>query len=138
MVRAALRKPSSNYKQRKEKQMGKNLNKQRLNQQDRIQSNMNHQDFNWKQITNKYQNTCCVCNRGISSGEIILWNKEASLVQHLPEMCQFLGTRKKRVSTRELGTNPRAKGTNPKAVAEARLQKQIDQYTFPVEVSYVK
>jgi hypothetical protein len=53
-------------------------------------------------------------------------------------MCEFLGTRKKRVSTRALGTNPRAKGTNPKALAEERLQKQIDQYTFPVEVSYVK
>jgi len=114
------------------------LRKDRLNQQDRIQSNMQHQDFNWKQITNKYQSTCCVCNRGISSGETILWNKEASLVQHLPEMCKFLGTRKKRVSTRELGTNPRAKGTNPKAVEEARLAKRIEEYTFPVEVRYAK
>jgi hypothetical protein len=54
-------------------------------------------------------------------------------------MCQFLGTRKKRVSTRELGTNPRAKGTNPKArkaIEEARLQKRIDENTFPVEVRY--
>jgi hypothetical protein len=99
---------------------------------------LQHQDFNWKQITNKYNNTCCVCNRGISNGETILWNKEHSLVQHLPEVCQFLGTRKKRKSTRADGTNPRAKGTNPKAVAEARLQKQIEQYTFPVQVSYVK
>jgi gamma-glutamylcysteine synthetase len=114
------------------------LRKDRLNRDNRIQSNMNHQDFNWKQITNKYRNTCCVCNRSISSGEIILWNKEHSLVQHLPEVCQFLGTRKKRKSTRADGTNPRAKGTNPKAVEEARLQKQIEQYRFPVEVSYVK
>ena len=114
------------------------LRKDRLNHQDRVQSNMHYQDFNWKQITNKYKNTCCVCNRSISSGEIILWNKEASLVQHLPDVCQFLGTRKKRVSTRELGTNPRAMGTNPKAVAEAKLQKRIEEYTFPVEVSYVK
>jgi hypothetical protein len=53
-------------------------------------------------------------------------------------MCQFLGTRKKRVSTRELGTNPRAKGTNPKAVAEERLQKRIEEFNFPVEVRYVK
>ena len=119
--------------------MSKAINKQRLNRDARIQSNMEHQDFNWKRITNKYQSTCCVCNRGISMGEIILWNKEASLVQHLPEMCQFLGTRKKRVSTRELGTNPRIKGTNPKArkaIEEARLQKRIDELTFPVEVRY--
>ena len=121
------------------------INKERMGNQLRLQSNMEHQDFNWKRITNKYQSTCCVCNRGISTGEIILWNREHSLVQHLPEMCQFLGTRKKRVSTRELGTNPRAKGTNPrakgtnpKAIEEARLQKQIEQYTFPVEVRYVK
>jgi hypothetical protein len=118
--------------------MSKAINKQRLNRDTRIQSNMEHQDFNWKRITNKYKSTCCVCNRGISSGEIILWNKEASLVQHLPEMCEFLGTRKKRVSTRELGTNPRAKGTNPKAVEEERLQKRIDELTFPVEVRYAK
>lgn len=117
------------------------IRKDRLNHQDRVQSNMQHQDFNWKRITNKYQSTCCVCNRGISAGETILWNKEASLVQHLPELCQFLGTRKKRVSTRELGTNPRIKGTNPKArkaIEEARLQKRIEELTFPVEVSYVK
>ena len=116
--------------------MSKAINKQRLNRDTRIQSNMQHQDFNWKQITNLYKNTCCVCNRSISSGDIILWNKENSLVMHLPEICQLLGTRKKRVSTRELGTNPRAKGTNPKAVAEARLQKRIDELTFPVEVRY--
>ena len=118
--------------------MSKAINKQRLNRDEMIKSNMNHQDFNWKQITNKYKSTCCVCNRVISSGEIILWNKDASLVQHLPEVCKFLGSRKKRVSTRELGTNPRAMGTNPKAVAEARLQKRIEELTFPVEVSYVK
>jgi hypothetical protein len=115
------------------------INKERMGHNLRLQAKMEHQDFNWKRITNKYQSTCCVCNRGISSGEIILWNKEASLVQHLPEMCQFLGTRKKRVSTRELGTNPRAKGTNPKArkaIEEARLQKRIDENTFPVEVRY--
>jgi hypothetical protein len=114
------------------------LRKDRLNREDMVQSNMNHQDFNWKQITNKYKNTCCVCNRAISYGETILWNKDNSLVQHLPEVCDFLGTRKKRVSTRELGTNPRAKGTNPKAVAEERLQKRIAEYTFPVEVRYAK
>lgn len=118
--------------------MSKNMNKEHLQRDARIKANMNHQDFNWKQITNKYQNTCCVCNRGISSGEIILWHKEASLVQHLPEMCQFLGTRKKRKSTRADGTNPRALGTNPKAVEEERLQKRIEELTFPVEVRYVK
>ena len=118
--------------------MSKRINKERAYHQERLQANMNHQDFNWRQITNKYQSTCSVCNRGISPGETILWHKDASLVQHLPEVCNILGTRKKRVSTRELGTNPRAKGTNPKALAEERLQKQIDQYTFPVQVSYVK
>jgi hypothetical protein len=99
---------------------------------------LQHQDFNWRQITNKYQSTCCVCNRGISSGETILWHKDESLVMHLPEVCKILGPRKKRVSTRELGTNPRAKGTNPKAVAEERLQKRIEEFNFPVEVRYVK
>ncbi len=121
--------------------MSNKLRKDRLNHEDRVQSNMQHQDFNWKQITNKYQSTCCVCNRGISYGEIILWHKEQGLVQHLPEMCQFLGTRKKRVSTRALGTNPRAKGTNPKSkklIEEERMAKRIAEYTFPVEVRYAK
>jgi hypothetical protein len=120
-----------------EKQMAYSKH-EKLNKTHKTIAGLQHQDTNWKQITNKYQNTCCVCNRGISMGETILWNKDESLVQHLPEMCEFLGTRKKRVSTRNLGTNPRAKGTNPKAVAEARLQKRIEELTFPVEVSYVK
>ncbi len=118
--------------------MARNINKQREHHQDRLQANMNHQDFNWRQITNKYKNTCCVCNRGISHGETILWHKDQGLVMHLPEVCKVLGTRKKRVSTRALGTNPRAKGTNPKAVEEERLQKRIAEYTFPVEVRYAK
>lgn len=118
--------------------MSKQINKQRLNRERLINKNMNHQDVNWRQITNKYKSTCCVCNRGILAGEIILWNKEESLVMHLPEVCQFLGTRKKRVSTRELGTNPRAKFTNPRAVAEERLQKRIDEFNFPVEVRNAK
>lgn len=74
------------------------------------------QDFNWKQITNRYKNTCSVCNRSIASGEIILWNREHSLVMHLPEMCNFLGIRKKM----------------PK-----RAKKQ-DNGQFPVEVRYAK
>jgi hypothetical protein len=101
---------------------------------------LQHQDTNWRQITNKYQSTCCVCNRGISSGETILWHKHQGLVQHLPEMCQFLGTRKKRVSTRALGTNPRAKGTNPKSkklIEEERMAKRIAEYNFPVEVTKI-
>ena len=77
---------------------------------------LQHQDFNWKQITNKYKNTCCVCNRSISMGEIILWNKEHSMVMHLPEMCQLLGTRKKMPPRRKIQDNG----------------------MFPVEVSYVK
>ena len=116
--------------------MSKAINKQRLNRERLINKNMNHQDINWRQITNKYKSTCCVCNRGISAGETILWNKDESLVMHLPEVCQFLGTRKKRVSTRELGTNPRAKFTNPRAVAEERMAKRIAEYNFPVEVRY--
>lgn len=92
------------------------LNKDRLNRDNRIQSNSVHQDFNWKQITNKFKNTCCVCNRSISSGEIILWHKEQSLVMHLPELCNFLGTRKKMPPRRKI----------------------VDNGQFPVEVSYVK
>ena len=114
---------------------------EKINRVTKTIEGLQHQDFNWRQITNKYQSTCCVCNRGISPGETILWHKDASLVQHLPEVCNILGTRKKRVSTRELGINPRIKGTNPKArkaIEEARLQKRIEELTFPVEVSYVK
>lgn len=77
---------------------------------------LQHQDFNWKQITNKYRSTCCVCNRAISHGETILWHKEHSLVMHLPETCEFLGTRKKM----------------PK---RSKIQ---DNGQFPVEVRYVK
>jgi hypothetical protein len=66
---------------------------------------LQHQDFNWKQITNKYKNTCCVCNRSISMGEIILWNKEHSMVMHLPEMCQLLGIRKKMPARRKIQDN---------------------------------
>jgi hypothetical protein len=111
---------------------------EKLNKTSKTIAGMQHQDINWKQITNKYRSTCCVCNRSISSGETILWNKDESLVMHLPEICKFLGTRKKRVSTRELGTNPRAKFTNPRAVAEERLQKRIEEFNFPVEVRYAK
>lgn len=118
--------------------MSKRINKQRLNRERLINLNMNHQDVNWRQITNKYKSTCCVCNRGIGAGEIILWNKNESLVMHLPEVCQFLGTRKKRVSTRALGTNPRAKGTNTRKVEEERMARRIAEYNFPVEVRYVK
>ena len=92
------------------------LRKDRLNRQHMIQSNMNHQDFNWKQITNKYKNTCCVCNRSISMGEIILWNKEHSMVMHLQEMCKLLGTRKKMPARRKIQDNG----------------------MFPVEVRYAK
>ncbi len=82
-----------------------------------------------RQIVNKYKKTCSVCNRSVFPGELILWNTQDSTISHLPEMCLLLGIRKKRKSTREDGTNPRAKGTNPRA-------KRIEEYTFPVEVSY--
>lgn len=90
--------------------------KDRLNRDNRIQSNSFHQDITWKQITNKYKNTCCVCNRAISSGEIILWNRDNSLVMHLPETCEFLGIRKKMPARRKIQDNGQ----------------------FPVEVRYVK
>ena len=77
---------------------------------------LKHQDFNWKQITNKYRNTCCVCNRSISSCEIILWNKQHSYVMHLPEVCDLLGIRKKMPARRQIQDNGQ----------------------FPVEVRYVK
>ena len=92
------------------------INKERLGHQARLNANMEHQDFNWKRITNKYQSTCCVCNRGISMGEIILWNKEHSLVQHLPDVCDLLGIRKKMPARRKIQDNG----------------------MFPVEVRYVK
>lgn len=83
-----------------------------VNTKDKLQ----HQDFNWKQITNRYKNTCCVCNRSISLGEIILWNKEHSLVMHTPEVCDLLGIRKKMPARRKIQ----------------------DSGQFPVEVSYAK
>ena len=119
--------------------MSQPFKRDRLSHQNRLLSNANHQDHNWKQLTNKYKNTCCVCNRSIAVGDLILWNKNDNLICHLPEMCSFLGTRKKRKSTRADGTNPRAKGTNPvskRKAEEERLTKRIEEYTFPVEVSY--
>lgn len=114
--------------------MSQPFKRDRLSHQNRMLSNASHQDNNWKQLTNKYKNTCCVCNRSIDVGEVILWNKDQSLVCHMPEMCEFLGTRKKRKSTRSEGTNPRFKFTNPKAVAEERMAKRIAEFNFPVEV----
>lgn len=89
---------------------------ERTNRAVNTQQGLLHQDFNWKQITNKYKNTCCVCNRSISHGETILWNKENSMVMHLPEMCQLLGIRKKMPARRKIQDNGQ----------------------FPVEVRYVK
>jgi len=71
---------------------------------------------NWIKMINRYKNTCIVCNRAIFKGDEILWNPDISgQSRHLPEMCEWLGYAKKRVSTRALGTNPRAKGTNPRS-----------------------
>jgi hypothetical protein len=117
--------------------MSQPFKRDRLSHQNRLLSNASHQDNNWKQLSNKYKNTCCVCNRSIDVGDVILWNKNEGLICHLPEMCTFLGTRKKRKSTRADKTNPRAKGTNPRAVEEARLAKRIEEYTFPVEVRQI-
>jgi len=82
---------------------------------------LDKKNLNWKLITNKFKNTCCVCNRSIGIGEVIHWNKEYSLIQHLPEMCNLLGIRKKIVKRRK------------KAIKDS---SQI--YNFPVTVSYVK
>jgi hypothetical protein len=120
--------------------MSQPFKKDRLSHQNRMIRNSPHQDYSWKQLTNKYKNTCCVCNRSIDAGDVILWNKDQSLVCHLPEMCEFLGIRKKRKSTRADDTNPRAKGTNPrskKQVEEERMAKRIAEFNFPVEVSKV-
>jgi hypothetical protein len=78
---------------------------EQINRVVKTKEQLQHQDFNWKQITNRYKSTCCVCNRGIFPGEVILWNKEASLVQHQPEMCQLLGTRKKMPARRKIEDN---------------------------------
>jgi hypothetical protein len=120
--------------------MSQPFKKDRLAHENRLIKNSSHQDYSWKQLTNKYKNTCCVCNRSIDAGDVILWNKDQGLVCHLPEMCEFLGTRKKRKSTRSEGTNPRAKGTNLKSkkqVEEERMAKRIAEFNFPVEVSKV-
>lgn len=70
---------------------------------------------NWITITNKYKKTCVVCNRAMFTGELILWNKENKQSMHHPEMCNFLGIRKKMPSR--------------------KIQKS--QYTFPVEVKQI-
>ena len=72
-------------------------------------------DSNWLQIINKYKKTCNVCNRSMASGELILWNKETKESMHQPEMCNFLGIRKK--------------------MPKRRVEKQ-PEYVFPVEISY--
>jgi len=89
---------------------------EQINRVVKTKQQLQHQDFNWKQITNRYKSTCCVCNRSISSGEIILWNREHSMVMHLPEMCALLGTRKKMPARRKIQDNG----------------------MFPVEVRYAK
>jgi len=102
--------------------------------------NPNMDDKIWVRMTNKYKNTCGFCNRAVEAGDPILWSKEKRLITHLPEMCTFLGIRKKKVSIREMGTNPRAKGTNPRAKHPRKKAKRDPSqiYNFPVTVSYVK
>lgn len=82
--------------------MGKRLKRDRLAHENRLIKNSFHQDYSWKQITNRYKNTCCVCNRSITVGDAILWHKEEKLVMHLPEVCKFLGTRKKMPKRRQI------------------------------------
>jgi len=87
-------------------------------------------DDKWITITNKFKRTCVVCNRAMMTGDLILWNKETSQSMHHPEMCKFLGTRKKMPSRRQT----KAPLMNQKALDEKRLFDRIEQYTFPVEV----
>ena len=70
-------------------------------------------DSNWLTIINKFKKTCSVCNRSMVTGELILWNKQTKQSMHQPEMCNFLGIRKK--------------------MPNRRAQKS--QYEFPVQVS---
>lgn len=64
---------------------------------------------NWIQIENKYKNTCCVCNRKMQTGDLILWNPDrVGQSRHLPEVCDWLGYKPK-ISTRAKGTNLRVK-----------------------------
>ena len=87
-------------------------------------------DDKWVTITNKYKKTCVVCNRAMMTGDLILWNKETSQSMHHPEMCKFLGTRKKMPSRKE--ANKRI--MNQRLLDEHRLTVKIEGYTFPVEV----
>jgi len=73
-------------------------------------------DSNWLQIINKYKKTCNVCNRSMVTGELILWNKITKESMHQPEMCNFLGIRKKMPKRRVV---------------------QESQYVFPVEVRQI-
>jgi hypothetical protein len=52
----------------------------------------------------------------MASGELILWNKITKESMHQPEMCNFLGIRKK--------------------MPKRRLEKQ-SEYVFPVEVRQI-
>jgi hypothetical protein len=73
-------------------------------------------DSNWLTIANKYKKTCNVCNRTMVTGELILWNKLTKESMHQPEMCNFLGIRKKMPKRRVI---------------------QESQYVFPVEVRQI-
>ena len=52
-------------------------------------------DDSWITIKNKFKKTCSVCNRSMVTGELILWNKQTKESKHHPQMCNFLGIRKK-------------------------------------------
>lgn len=58
---------------------------------------------NWIRLENKYKNTCVVCNRAIFKGDEILWNPQISgQSRHLPEMCEWLGSRKQMPKRRKI------------------------------------
>jgi hypothetical protein len=90
-------------------------------------------DDKWITITNKYKKTCVVCNRAMMTGDLILWNTETSQSMHHPEMCNFLGIRKK-MPSRKL-TNKAM--ISQRALDEERLANRIEQFTFPVEVTKI-
>jgi len=61
-----------------------------------MKSGLSIDSSNWRRIVNKYKNTCVVCNRTMVTGDEILWNPEMpGQSRHLPEVCEWLGTRKK-------------------------------------------
>ena len=39
----------------------------------------------WKELSNKFENTCSVCNKTVAIGEKILWNVKTKKIKHMIE-----------------------------------------------------